>query len=1622
MEFTSYQLISNQTASLNTGSYLNRVEYSLFGTGFVSDMWYGLSANDAIEVGVWDREENLIAWNTLHQSKSYNQVTLSYINTLNVPVNYSYRELRPDFILYKNENILISPPSDLSSSFKILSGSYILTYNFTREMAGTPSEPLVVKDISPSRRELKLVPLSGSTLTYDAFCQKKIPITDVSSLYIDMLKGCPYSNIYSKVVSIYPKEIDVIKQVFFLTSDAAVVTFFKNLYEDFYIYSRTPDADNYNLATNTNVIRIQGIQTYFTNYLLSNSDKIVDFSEIDGHFQGFVSASIEKKFAPIGLHPIKPYVDAKAFVFDFFTKYFYTPISQKLAQTYNEKYYSPLKNALNFGNNRLLPIINNGMLDERIDPSEPLTLLVKLQSELPNDIQIQTSCWVSNISLVPYIVDGIFRTAGQDTTYKIGAPNFSIPIPNASLTNTNTLYTADDLKQTNEIERELTLSKNIQELSVDYTDFNNFVVFSSAEVRLKIFKNKCINISTLSSSLNVLESKNVEFLGASGSIYPYYSSEYSNIQGQINNIINSFDGFESYLYRSGNYIYQNGNFISSSYVVEMDLSASAYDRDNRDSLVNNCPEHILSSADNDDYIIFLTMIGHFFDNIYIYISNIPSQKQVGNSATEEFTRRITDYMLQTFGWNLDDSLEHSNILNNYLSSDQIIGLNKMSSEERLKIVRNRLLVNLPQIYKTKGTTEAVKLILACYGIPSTLLSIREYGGVNYTDEKASYTTYERVFMRQWDTSSKNDTYFLHCPTGSHTILFKILIDDTDSYAHNVEHTLVGNVPYGVISSSISASGKWAIGFSRSSRENMGKMFFRIGYSDNPVMNMWSEDFPLFNGEIYSVMVRRNAPHAGFEYTSNTDVIPSQFDLYVQRNEGGERILRLSSSYICYDTQSNILFSGGGGWLNIGNWFSEINNGGYTGCFDKFQVWLSSLSDNDFEDYTNNINSYAFSGSNPHESLAFRMHTDYPMDMRQYTSGSLESLLGIPNTNWRGLWRNANPFFASGSEQKLQSLYGWGANVDYMVNYGAWEGTQTLVTNSCSPSGYVSASCYPYQFKIIDYPSTWPVSKYGPNKFRNEKIRHISQSIEARFDNQGRSTRVPSRSTTPDSNQVGFFVDPQDFKNRDIIRYFGNFDLMDSIGDPSNQFSESYASLKTLRKEYADAHTPLSGSKTLFTELFTLFKLYFNRSVFESIKNVVPARSNTLIGILIDPTIIERPKYQSKAMVGEANERSVFFAECTASHYFRGSSDLYHISMSIDSTPTTSIDMTFNGLSTITYPVNYGGMVIDDYPDVYMMGHFAGGILTNEELESLGTFPTVDFYANPLSGPAEHTVQFSSNCFRTDLYYWDFGDGTSSTEKNPIHNYQYIGSYTVQLTGSDSRTNISESAVKYNYIVVQDPEVNADFEVTPTTGEAGFTTFLFNNLSINALTYLWDFGDGTTSTETNPQHIYDTPGDKTVTLTAYNGEYSDTEIKSSIINVGPAAVPCSTSTAYNGGATYPSEHTINLGPETGIVTLKYDSYTVPDMFVVVWDGVEYSSSYVGLNNESQQMQLENALMNANPPTASYNTIIQKTNSVGHYGQGSLTFTKDKRDPQTAKVYVYAPIGSTDWSFEVTCPDV
>jgi len=163
--------------------------------------------------------------------------------------------------------------------------------------------------------------------------------------------------------------------------------------------------------------------------------------------------------------------------------------------------------------------------------------------------------------------------------------------------------------------------------------------------------------------------------------------------------------------------------------------------------------------------------------------------------------------------------------------------------------------------------------------------------------------------------------------------------------------------------------------------------------------------------------------------------------------------------------------------------------------------------------------------------------------------------------------------------------------------------------------------------------------------------------------------------------------------------------------------------------------------------------------------------------------------------------------------------------------------------------------------------------------------TPAFSGSPTSGCAPLTVNFAGQSTGTGAvssWDWDFGDGVSS-EQNPSHTYIAAGIYNVSLTAHSLTCSATET--KINYITVTGVPV-ANFVGSPTSGNAPLTVH-FTDRSTNSPTiWSWAFGDGGTSIEQNPSHIYTNPGTNpyTVTLTASNSCGDNTEIKTGFITV------------------------------------------------------------------------------------------------------------------------------------------
>ncbi|MCK9580791.1 MAG: PKD domain-containing protein [Methanoregula sp.] len=170
-------------------------------------------------------------------------------------------------------------------------------------------------------------------------------------------------------------------------------------------------------------------------------------------------------------------------------------------------------------------------------------------------------------------------------------------------------------------------------------------------------------------------------------------------------------------------------------------------------------------------------------------------------------------------------------------------------------------------------------------------------------------------------------------------------------------------------------------------------------------------------------------------------------------------------------------------------------------------------------------------------------------------------------------------------------------------------------------------------------------------------------------------------------------------------------------------------------------------------------------------------------------------------------------------------------------------------------------------------------------------PVADFYTSTQYGQGPFTVSFFDGSHGAEpmTYRWDFGDGTTSERQNPTHTYKATGDFTVSLTVTNQYGSNTKTVPAY--IGVGIPPVT-EFSASPAEGTVPLTVQFMDESANRPMSWNWNFGDGTSSTDQNPVHIYTEPGRYFVTLRVNNHFGSDGLTKSDYISaVNPAdAVP------------------------------------------------------------------------------------------------------------------------------------
>ena len=189
-------------------------------------------------------------------------------------------------------------------------------------------------------------------------------------------------------------------------------------------------------------------------------------------------------------------------------------------------------------------------------------------------------------------------------------------------------------------------------------------------------------------------------------------------------------------------------------------------------------------------------------------------------------------------------------------------------------------------------------------------------------------------------------------------------------------------------------------------------------------------------------------------------------------------------------------------------------------------------------------------------------------------------------------------------------------------------------------------------------------------------------------------------------------------------------------------------------------------------------------------------------------------------------------------------------------------------------------------------------------------PVADFEGLPRDGVVPLTVQFTDKSIgQVSNRIWLFGDGSISPEQKPSHTYNTPGIYAVTLAVNG--LGGVDSEIKAGYINVAYPPPVANFTVSPVTGDVPLSVTLTSTSTGVITSYLWDFGDSTTSTERSLSHIYNILGTFNVTLTVTGPGGTD---KKEMINCISVVFGGKINKAYSGAETIPVNEPLVLHAE------------------------------------------------------------------------------------------------------------
>lgn len=819
------------------------------------------------------------------------------------------------------------------------------------------------------------------------------------------------------------------------------------------------------------------------------------------------------------------------------------------------------------------------------DTTGTSTLQLKLLRPIPEDADINTPVFISRELAQTVIDKARFRFAPElDDTPYLRPRNEKVQVNNhlgKTLKNVTLKVLALEtgsygkFDQSNNISFEDSIFRrwysydfDSSELNIDFTDYNKFVFYGSAAMRLAAFREKLRQVENLNSLISQFSGS--VFTGsydAAGSSFVLEQS--ANYAKQKEDLIRSFDRYEQYLYftpsgsnspysgsvydddyydynptaywpkSSSGVLYSVTSSIADSWYVTQSAIAQRYDEFNENNLINTVPTHIREDDDNAPYFTFVAMIGHFFDTIKPYADQFSYINSRYIDPDEELSKDLVAEIAESVGFTLPT------INSVYNLSDTILGTNALGPRREYTVESyKRLLHNLPYFAKTKGTRASLVSALKTLGITEQLITVRESGiattsSLNIYDEFTSGLDYD-----------DGDGQFVIIPVSA---------SNRTPYPRMFQFNLTAAKTQNM--TVLNGDDLWALNIkTHPSNTNLGR--FELTSGSTTILSSSYQN--IFGDELLNVAVRT------FDGTKDVDMLVSQVErqdiIFSSSNS-------VSSSFVDLWNQTDNIYLGGSGSIKIGN---------YDGTIDEFRLWAVNLSSSVILDTAFDPGSHA--GNNyddPSEYLYIELSFD-----------KLDTTL-LP-----AFLRNESPYRLQDGSPSLEVISTTGLTT---ASFSRYNRTIRQRLPQVGSSQYV----------------TQKVNVAKPPVFKESNITRNNVPVLSRTKS---IVKLSEKPVQQGRNKVVVGTSPTQLINQNIIRNIGLTNINRTLGIPTDLYKSLDPTLQKLRKHYQDYYYV-----TVDFNKYIRILSEINSVIGQMVEYFIPSKATPLKGIIIEPNVLERNK-------------------------------------------------------------------------------------------------------------------------------------------------------------------------------------------------------------------------------------------------------------------------------------------------------------------------------------------------------------------------------------------------------------